>query len=198
MHKTHIHSHALCFDPNAERTHRQPTPNPHPPTIVEQRNENLQEIIAGAHVGPQRSLDLDVQFDHCFWCVRACVLGIYAYDSCFLLGFSISVKCCSVVGVAQYGTPRLVSSRLYHDIDRNRLGDLNYRLDCSMSPALKDKPWAEVGSERPAYAPTTRLYHCLAASAHTHTLKSFNPSTKQNKTKQQTIKTISNAPPCWR
>lgn len=27
----------------------------------------MQEIIAGAHVGPQRSVDLDVQFDHCFW-----------------------------------------------------------------------------------------------------------------------------------
>lgn len=35
-------------------------------------------------------LDLDVQFDHCFW-----------------------------------------------------MGDLNYRLDCSRSPELKDKPWAE-------------------------------------------------------
>lgn len=24
------------------------------------------------------------------------------------------------------------------------MGDLNYRLDCSLNPDLKDKPWAEV------------------------------------------------------
>lgn len=51
----------------------------------------MQEIIAGAHVGPQRSVDLDVQFDYTFW-----------------------------------------------------MGDLNYRLDCSRSTELRDKPWAEV------------------------------------------------------